>query len=838
MKTLVTLMAAACLACPATASAASDKAPVAVKWIMGENLQEPRRYTSQFVITNISDSTLHGNWGLYYNIFPNQVTTPPESKASVDEIVPNYYVVRPTALYEPLEPGDSIVVDMTMGGTYTSRAFAPDGGHFAFDGKLDNPMPVKIAVPPLTRPSQWGIAGQFADYPGGVYVYRLNESVNPDGAKFTGAVYDIFPTPKSITETGGNLKLTEAVKINATPQATATAAAYLREKLTAAGISENGNAGNTQINLSLLPDTVSKNNEYYELTVAQNGVIDIAGASPDGLLNGVKTLIAVIETKWALTSKELPCVHIKDYPDLHYRGVMIDIARNFTRYDDLKQMIDLLASYKINRYQFHFCDDEAWRLEIPGLPELTQVGSRKGLTLDEKDFLVQTYRGTGNPDDTTTTANGYYTRSQFVELLRYAASRGVTIIPEIETPGHSRAAIVSMKHRHARYAATDPAEADRYRLWDDRDTSVYTSAQGFHDNILCIGQEGTYRFIEKVVDELALMYEDAGLQLTMLHIGGDEVPEGAWEGSPAVHEMMKRNGYATVHEAREYFIDRVTAYLAGKGIKTTGWQEVAQHHSAEYNARVSPRFGGINAWSTVGSRDVIPYTLANAGYPVILSGVNNFYFDMVYSRHQDEDGLSWGGATDEFASWQAQPFDIYRTRFTNYNGNPIDLVRAADGKPRLTRPENIVGVQGQVFAETVRDYGMVQAFVFPKLFGLAERGWNARPSWGGQYKDLSPFYEARRQYNLKVGTREMPRLFDKGVNFRIGQPGLIVENGLLRVNTRYPGMTVRYTLDGSLPTRQSPVWTAPVPVGNAQVIKARAYYLGKESAATFLFLTQ
>ena len=833
-KSLMAVLAAAAGAALPVIQAATP-APIAVKWIMGENFASPRQYSSQFVIKNTADSVLHGNWGLYYNIFPNEVKVPDGSPAAVKEIVPNYYVLRPTADYVPLAPGDSMVIDMMMHGSFTSRAFAPDGGHFAFDGHLDCPMPVHIAMQPLERPSQWSIPGQFADYPGGLYVYRFNESVNPDGAKFNGSVYDIFPTPKSITLTGGSLPLTDAVTINAAA-GTDIAADYLSEKLSAAGIKEGD--GNVKVNLSLIPGGSDKSSEYYELTVAGDGSIDIAGASADGLLNGVKTLVAVIETKWAMTDKELPCVKITDYPDLGYRGVMIDIARNFTRCDDLKLMIDLLASYKINRFQFHFCDDEAWRLEIPGLPELTQVGARKGLTLDEADFMIQTYRGTGNPDDTTGTANGYYTREQFVDFLKYAASRGVKVIPEIETPGHSRAAIVSMKHRYAKYAGSDIAEAERYLLWDDRDTSVYTSAQGFHDNILCIGNEGTYRFLEKVVDELAAMYRDAGLRLDMLHIGGDEVPEGAWEGSPAVHEMMSRQGYNSINEAREYFIDRLTAYLAGKGIKAAGWQEVALHHSEEYNARVAPRFGGINAWSTVGSSNVVTYTLANTGYPVILSGVNNFYFDMVYSRHQDEDGLSWGGANDEFTSWQAQPFDIYRTRFTDYNGRPIDLVHAADGRPHLERPENIVGVQGQVFAETVRDFGMVQAFVFPKLFGLAERGWNVRPEWAGRYKDLSPFYAARVQYNLKVGTREMPRLFDKGVNFRIGQPGLKVENGMLYVNTRYPGMAVHYTLDGTVPTRKSPRWTAPVPIGNAAVIKACAYYLGKESSATFLFLTE
>ena len=810
-------------------------APVAVKWGMGENYTSPHRYSSRFVVTNVSDSTLGTGWGVYYNVFANEVTTDASSPVAISEIVPNYYVMRPAEAYVPLAPGDSIVVDVTMRGTFTSRAFAPDGGHFAYDADMDSPMPLTIEVAPLENPSQWSVSDiTFADYPDGKYVFDLNESVNPAGARFDGSAYDIFPTPKSVNMAEGSLMLTSVSVV--APAEVGVAADYLREKLSAAGIAVDNVGGSVKIELSVLPSMPDRSREYYELTVAQGGTIAIAGASVDGVLNGVKTLVAAIETRWAITSRELPCVKIIDYPDLAFRGVMIDVARNFTRHDDLLQMIDLLASYKINYFTLHFCDDEAWRIEIPGLPELTEVGSRKGLTLDEKDFLAQTYRGNGNPDDTTTTANGYYTRGQFVELLKYAASRGVTVIPEIETPGHSRAAIASMKHRYARLAATDRAEAERYVLWDERDTSIYTSAQGFHDNVLCIGGEGAYRFIEKVVDELALMYEDAGQQLEVLHIGGDEVPDGSWEGSPVVHEMMRKRGFTTVDEAHEYFIDRVTAFLYGKGIKAMGWQEVGLGHSDEFNARIARRFAGVNAWSTVGSRDVVTYTLANDGYPVVLCGVNNFYFDMVYSRHQDEDGLSWGGATDEFTTWQAQPFDVYRTRFTDYNGRPIDLRRAADGKPQLQQPQNIVGVEGKMFAETVRNYGMVQAFVFPKLFGLAERGWNARPEWGGRYDDLSAYYRARQHYNLKIGLRELPRLFNKGVNFHLGAPGIIVENGMLLANARYPGVEIRYTLDGSAPTRHSPLWAAPVAVGDARVVKARAYYLGKESVATFLYL--
>ena len=144
MKKSLIALAAALSALPAPMAA--ETAPVAVKWIMGENFATPRQYSSQFVVTNVTDSTLRGNWGLYYNIFPNEVTVEAGSPAAVEEIVPNYYVLRPTSNYVPLAPGDSMVINMMMHGTFTSRSFAPDGGHFAFDGKIGDPIPVAIAM--------------------------------------------------------------------------------------------------------------------------------------------------------------------------------------------------------------------------------------------------------------------------------------------------------------------------------------------------------------------------------------------------------------------------------------------------------------------------------------------------------------------------------------------------------------------------------------------------------------------------------------------------------------------------------------------------------------------
>ena len=227
----------------------------------------------------------------------------------------------------------------------------------------------------------------------------------------------------------------------------------------------------------------------------------------------------------------LEAMSIQDYPDLLYRGQMLDIARNYTTVDHLKKLIDILSSYKLNVLQFHFSDDEGWRLEIPGLEELTAIGSRRGHTTDEKDWLYPAYDGGYDPY-AATSGNGYYTREEFIDLLRYAAERHVQVIPEIESPGHARAAIVAMNVRYKKYIDTDPEKAKEYLLSDLQDTSRYVSAQAYTDNVMNVALPSTYRFMEKVIQEIVAMYKEAGAPLTTIHLGGDEVAKGAWMGSP------------------------------------------------------------------------------------------------------------------------------------------------------------------------------------------------------------------------------------------------------------------------------------------------------------------
>ena len=824
MKTIKLLTTLALAVAALTMSAQS---PIAVDWRMGQNNTAANNYSSRFVIRNVSKQTLGSDWQFFFNQFSRKVTLPAGCPVDIEEISTTYYRLKPNANYKALAAGDSLVIDMVMGGAVVNKCYMPAGGHVVLGGDMAHPQAVSINRSPLDKPGQWR---DHKAYPDGNYMFAYNQAINGFGDGYTGNDYDIFPAPKQVDIEDGFTQVGSLVTIKTGKLfqwgGYRRAKNLLTSELMKRGI-YNTSGQKTVIRL-LLDKKMSTNREYYSLRV-HNGEITIHGVTQQGLMNGVKTLIA------ALDHSKGHCLQncfIIDWPDFGYRGMMLDVARNFVlRPGDFKRTIDLLAYYKINAIQFHFTDDEAWRLEIPGFPELTQVASRRGATLDEKGYLAQIFDGNGNPDDLSQSANGYFTRDEFIDLLRYAWARGVYIIPEIETPGHARAAIVAMKNR----AMNNPA-AEQFRLWDEKNESVYTSAQSYHDNVLNVASEDVYRFIDRVVEELAKMYKEAGLKLEVVHLGGDEVPNGAWAKSPDVQALMQREGLKTQHEVSEYYIKRISALLELRKIRIEGWQEVALNHDDAFNKVMIPRVAGVNAWSTVGSRSDVPYRLANDGYPVILSNVTNFYMDMGYSWHQNEQGLHWGGKVDEFDSWSALPANIYATARTAVDGTPIDITTAGQGKAKLDKPENIIGVQAQLWGETLRSFDEVQYLLLPKMMGVSERAWTAVPEWSKDLNDAAAYNEARHQYNLKIGTRELPLLRGMGYNFRVGPPGIKMVDGMLHINTQYPDELVTYTLDGSEPTIESPRWTKPVKVASQpQVIKAKAFYLGKESVTTYLF---
>ncbi len=805
----------------------SAQSPIAVDWRMGQNNTTANNYSSRFVIKNISKQPLNSDWEFFFNQFSRSVSVPAGCPVDVEEVSTTYYRIRPNANYKALAAGDSLVIDLVMGGALINKNYMPGGGHVVLNGDMTKPIAVNINRSPLDKPGQWR---DHKAYPDGNYMYAYNEAINGFGDGYTGNDYDIFPAPKQVDIEDGFTQVGSLVSIKYGKWfqwgGYRRAKALLTDELQKRGVYVS--SGQKTVIELLLDKKLSTNGEYYTLRV-HDGKISIHGVTQAALMNGVKTLIAALDHS---KGHRLQNCFVIDWPDFGYRGVMLDIARNFViNPADFKRTIDLLSYYKINTIQFHFTDDEAWRLEIPGFPELTQVAARRGATLDEKGYLAQIFDGNGNPDDLSQCGNGYFTRAQFIELLKYARAHGVRIIPEIETPGHARAAIVAMKNR----ALSNPT-AEQFRLWDDKNESVFTSAQSYHDNVLNVASDDVYRFIDRVVEELQKMYKEAGQKLEIVHLGGDEVPNNAWSKSPDVQALMQREGLKTQHEVSEYYIKRISQLLAARKIRIEGWQEVALDHKPEFNAVVAPHVAGVNAWSTVGSRSDVPYRLANDGYPVILSNVTNFYMDMGYSWHQNEQGLHWGGKVDEFDAWSGLPANIYASARTAVDGTPLNITTAGDGKAKLEKPENIIGIQAQLWGETLRSFDEVQYMLLPKMMGVSERAWTAMPEWSKNLTDNQAYNEARHQYNLKIGTRELPLLKGMGYTFRVGPPGIKVVDGMLYINTQYPDELVTYTLDGSEPTVDSPRWTAPVPVKTQpQVIKAKTFYLGHESVTTYLF---
>ena len=467
--------------------------------------------------------------------------------------------------------------------------------------------------------------------------------------------------------------------------------------------------------------------------------------------------------------KPVPSAVIEDWPDLPYRGIMLDVSRNFTKKEDVLKLIDLLAHYKVNRLHLHFGDDEGWRVEMDGLPELTSYGAYRGIptlnedgTISEPDALMYTYCVTPDRNDTKTTGNGYYSRADYIEILKYAESRHMLVIPEFDIPGHSRAAVKSMEYR---FRTTGDAT---YRLWDPEDTSKYNSAQDYCDNVIDVSLPSTYAFIEKVFDNLIALHAQAGVPLEAVHIGGDEVPDGSWAGSPSCQALMKENGVTDVDWLKDYFTNRVLDIAEARRVKIAGWQEVAQHLEPATYERVKRNLAFTNFWAVSRGRDVIGYNFANDGIPVVLSNSSNAYFDLAYNWSKTERGHSWAGFIDERRSFSFLPYDLYKSVRWDDKGQPTELATASDGKPALTAEGKpyILGVQGQLWSETLRNFDHVTYYLFPKAVGLFERGWNAVPAWAETTRPDDPaFVEDFDHFFSIIAEHEYPYYESLGISW-------------------------------------------------------------------------
>lgn len=537
------------------------------------------------------------------------------------------------------------------------------------------------------------------------------------------------------------------------------------------------------------------NPEYYRIKLTpENAVIE--GASENAVKTGVRMLQRRLITKDTTT---LPCVEIEDWPDYPYRGLMIDIARNFQSPEIMRKIADLMADYRFNRLHFHITDDEAWRLEIPGLPELTEISAKRGFTTDSHDFLPEIFAGTGDPDNNLQTANGYFTRKDFIDFIKYCDSLGIAVIPEVESPGHARAAIKAME---ARYRKTGD---DSFRMIEDGDSSKYTTAQFYHDNLMNPALPGTYRFISKVVDEIAAMYTEAEVELLGIHLGGDEVPEGAWDGSASANILSESKGLDGRHALQGEYVRNIAGIMRERNIPLYGWQDICTDYDDMFHAEVAPTIGGIDCWvSPHNLDDNIAVKGVKAGYPVIISNVDYFYMDMLYAPHPEEKGLFWGGFTDELRTLSGYP----------------DSICPRDGSEK----GKVIGVSGKLFAETIRNPRDMERLLFPKCLGLAERGWNSSPTYSPE------------DFNILIGMKELPRLNELNTEWHLRQPGIKIENGKILMNSPYPDADILYTLDGTRPALiGSSIYNEPIDLPNGQVIiQAILCKDGRTSVPTFI----
>jgi hexosaminidase len=488
-------------------------------------------------------------------------------------------------------------------------------------------------------------------------------------------------------------------------------------------------------------------------------------------------------------------------------------------------VLDVMSLYKLNVLHFHFCDDEGWRLQIADLPELTEVGARRGHTLDSKAHLPPSY-GSG-PDPENTSGSGFYTRQDFIDILKYAHARHIRVLPEIETPGHARAAIKAMDARYERLMKSGlKEEASQYLLRDLEDRSVYRSVQGWDDNVMNVALPSTYTFLEKVITEIGKMYAEAGAPLHTIHLGGDEVPAGVWQKSPAVAALIKKEtAVKTVDDLWFYYFGKVNGLLKARSLYLSGWEEIGLRKTlvdGKSKMVPNPDFARENfhtdVWlNSVGSgAEDLAYRLANAGYKVLLTNVTNFYLDMAANQSLLEPGLIWGGYVDVDKPFYFIPFNYYKNLKEDAQGKPVDPA-IFKGKEQLTEAgkANIIGLQAPLWAETIRTPERLEYMLLPKLLGLAERAWAKDPDWARQAdaaKSEAQYNEAWSEFANIVGKRELPRLdhFAGGYQYRIPTAGAVQTKGTVAANVQLPGLQIRYTTDGSEPNAQSKLYTRPI----------------------------
>ena len=781
-----------------------------VSWGVIENgYQEKLSFVSEFTIENKGKLEFKDkDWSFWFNFCRKMIADSVSPLVKTTRINGDFYKMEPTALFPSFKRGEKIKIRLVSNDWAIMQGDAPKGGYFLKNGKT---IAAPIFILPFTKPKQ---TMRFAEdkLPVETSAVRYKKFVDLTLLPIEW-LSPIIPTPTLLNPGMGRLNIAPLLTIVTdieTQNEANTLADFLiksgkKVKIQVNQVSGTGVAvpiplrGPGFINLKVEKLNTTQRPEFYFLYINSATGISITAEAKAGLFYGIQSL----KSLFLKNPVSLPEITVMDNPRFAYRGVMLDVARNFQSKETVLKLLDRMAFYKLNRLHFHLSDDEGWRIAIPGIPELTEYGAFRGHTVDGKDYLYPSFGSGPLAQAGLSNGCGFYTKADFIQILKYAADRQIEIIPELDFPGHARAAIKSMEFRYAKLMkAGNKAEAEEYRLLDPDDQSVYESVQMWNDNVVSPCKENVYHFLGKVTDELANMYREAGLKLNTIHTGGDEVPKGVWTKSPLCTEFLSKNkAYPDSRSLQIYFVKRFNELLLSKDINTAGWEEIALKHQ-EVNGKqlpvvntdfISNRFTPF-FWNSVwgwGNEDT-GYKLANAGYKIVLCNATNLYLDLAYCKDSVEPGYSWAAFTDTRNVYSFTPTELPYCAYNDRMGNPLDQEAIRKNFTVLT-PEgkqNILGIQGCLWSENVKGAQLVDYMLFPRLLALAERAWAKKPAWESEtdpVKRKAGFTADWNHFANTIGQLELKVLDQLGVQYRKPSMGKIMEKGVVRTNTEFPG---------------------------------------------------
>ena len=531
-----------------------------------------------------------------------------------------------------------------------------------------------------------------------------------------------------------------------------------------------GGSSNIQLNLNATPnDKIGK--EGYTLEASTKGVT-IAANQPAGLFYGMQTLLQLlpkeIESQKATSTKwNVPAVKITDYPRFGWRGLMLDVSRHFFPKEDVKKYIDEMARYKYNVFHWHLTDDNGWRLEIKALPKLTEVGAwrveRAGHFGDRED---------PKPGEKAT-YGGFYTHEDVREIVAYAAERNVTIVPEIETPGHSMAALAAYPELSCTDEKVSVNPGTNFADWWGNGTFSMRV-----ENTLNPSEERVYEFLDKVFTEVAMLFPNP-----YIHVGGDECYKGFWKNDPGCQALMKKLGIRHVEDLQGYFMERVEKMLTAKGKKLLGWDEILE--------------GGISAGATVMSWRGVKGGIeaAQLGHDVVMTPTTFAYIDYTQGDPTVDPRI--------YARLRCQ---------TSYSYEPI---------PDGVDAKYILGGQGNLWTEQIPNLRYAYYMTYPRAWALSEVFWSQKKD--KNWEKFVPRMEAHFQRYDAAQKRYSTAVYDPIVTTKKDGDKLV-----LHMAPEIPGLDLYYTIDDVMPDNFSPKYTAPVVLPAGPItLRVQAYRNGQ-----------